>query len=83
VWCFAHADFIVFATNKGICCFDRHWLRNTTTILRKNLPKTGIFVNKGDLLSQVFLFYSGERKIVRGFSLVLHDPEGSHCKIWG
>ena len=23
------------------------------------------------------------KNVVRGFSLVLHDPEGSHYKIWG
>jgi hypothetical protein len=23
------------------------------------------------------------RNVVRGFSLVPHDPEGSHCKTWG
>jgi hypothetical protein len=23
------------------------------------------------------------RNVVRGFSLVLHDPEGSHYRIWG
>jgi hypothetical protein len=29
----------------------------------------------GGLLGRVF------GNVVRGFSLVLHDPEGSHCKI--
>jgi hypothetical protein len=23
-----------------------------------------------------------QKNVVRGFSLVLHDPEGSHYKIW-
>jgi hypothetical protein len=33
-----------------------------------------------------FVFQGNQRvfkNVVRGFSLVLHDPEGSHYKIWG
>jgi hypothetical protein len=33
-----------------------------------------------------FVFQGNQRvskNVVRGFSLVLYDPEGSHYKIWG
>jgi len=33
-----------------------------------------------------FVFHGNQRvfeNVVRGFSFVLHDPEGSHYKIWG
>jgi hypothetical protein len=31
---------------------------------------------KGHIMGRVF------KNVVRGFSLVLHDPKGSHYKIW-
>jgi hypothetical protein len=44
-----------------------------TTALEYNLFN---LTNKNQELRRVF------KNVVRGFSLVLHDPEGSHYKIW-